>query len=305
MHVSAENQRCFAFHSIYASGKVKQPPHADHEQFISWLRALDARFHYALLIPATELSLLVFRALPQADPLRLKAVLPSDDALDVTLDKHRTWCLASRLGIPVPSSVTIRSLDEVPPAERFPVVLKPIRSKVRIGTTLASASAAIIGDDTARMEFLRTWLQHVPIQQQDYIEGCGIGVEFLYGSGVQLWHFAHERIHEFPLTGGGSSYRRSIRPPDELLAAGKQLLDILQWHGVAMVEFKVRNDGTFYLMEVNPRLWGSLALPIDVGVNFPLALLQIAVGETPRPQPAYRVHYYARNLTEDPKWLRA
>jgi protein-tyrosine-phosphatase len=71
-----------------------------------------------------------------------------------------------------------------------------------------------------------------------------------------------------------------------------------------MVEFKMDTAGRYWLMEINPRLWGSLALSIDAGVNFPLGLLQIARGEEPATQPKYKVAYYTRDLRTDVDWLK-
>ncbi len=104
---------------------------------------------------------------------------------------------------------------------------------------------------------------------------------FFSTSGRKIWHFAHERVHEYPLTGGASSYRRSINPPAAMLQDAEKLLTALNWHGVAMVEFKIDAKGQHWLMEINPRLWGSLALSLDAGVDFPLGLLKIARGEQP------------------------
>ncbi|MGZ4860964.1 MAG: arsenate reductase/protein-tyrosine-phosphatase family protein, partial [Candidatus Angelobacter sp.] len=138
-----------------------------------------------------------------------------------------------------------------------------------------------------------------------YVGGRGVGVEFLFNRGRKVWHFAHERVHEYPLTGGASSYRRSIDPPAALLDDAQKLLTALLWHGVAMVEFKMDASGQYWLMEINPRLWGSLALSIDAGVNFPLGLLQIAKGEEPASQPKYKVPYYTRDLRTDVDWLKS
>jgi predicted ATP-grasp superfamily ATP-dependent carboligase len=53
----------------------------------------------------------------------------------------------------------------------------------------------------------------------------------------------------------------------------EELLSSLNWNGVAMFEFKYTTDSIYYLMEINPRLWGSLQLAIDSGVDFPKLLL--------------------------------
>jgi predicted ATP-grasp superfamily ATP-dependent carboligase len=58
-------------------------------------------------------------------------------------------------------------------------------------------------------------------------------------------------------------------------AAAAKLLGAADWTGPAMVEFRVSDAGTPYLMEVNGRFWGSLQLAIDCGVDFPWLLYRI------------------------------
>jgi len=68
-----------------------------------------------------------------------------------------------------------------------------------------------------------------------------------------------------------------VAPDPVLLAHARRLLDAVNWHGVAMVEFRHDRDNDVpYLMEVNTRFWGSLQLAIDAGVDFPWLLYQIA-----------------------------
>jgi predicted ATP-grasp superfamily ATP-dependent carboligase len=56
-----------------------------------------------------------------------------------------------------------------------------------------------------------------------------------------------------------------------------------------MVEFKLdERSGVPYLTEINGRLWGSLQLAIDPGVDFPNLLVQCALGMKPEPVTAYR-----------------
>ena len=51
----------------------------------------------------------------------------------------------------------------------------------------------------------------------------------------------------------------------------------------AMVEFKRSDrDGEFYLMEINPKLWGSLDLAIQAGCNFPVWIAEwLSAGRNP------------------------
>jgi len=170
---------------------------------------------------------------------------------------------------------------------------------------LRTLAVAVVGSEAERQQQLRRWLPDTPVQQQQYISGRGVGVEFLFYRGRKIWHFAHERVHEYPLTGGASSYRRSVNPSAAMLHDAEKLLTALKWHGVAMVEFKMDAKGQHWLMEINPRLWGSLALSIDTGVDFPLGLLQIARGDVTEQQPKYKVPYYTRDLRTDVDWLKS
>jgi hypothetical protein len=55
------------------------------------------------------------------------------------------------------------------------------------------------------------------------------------------------------------------------------LLERLQWHGVAMVEFRVREDGSPVFIELNGRFWNSLALAVYAGVDFPALLAEMVL----------------------------
>lgn len=303
--LAAEGKDCLAMHSRYAARKLQQPPQEKVGDFHVWLRAQDQKRNYALIVPSTEASLLGLRQLDEDDPLRRKAVISSNDALDIALDKDKTWQLARDLRIPVPASILFSSTTEIRAVEQFPVVLKPTHSKVMLAGELSTLAVAVVKNEAERREHLRCWLPVTPVQQQQYVSGRGVGVEMLFNRGKKIWHFAHERVHEYPLSGGASSYRRSIIPPANMLLDAERLLTALQWHGVAMVEFKMDTRGQYWLMEINPRLWGSLALSIDAGVDFPTGLLQIACGRPLAPQPQYKVHYYTRDLRTDVDWLKS
>jgi protein-tyrosine-phosphatase/predicted ATP-grasp superfamily ATP-dependent carboligase len=302
--IAAEGADCLAFHSRYAVNKLRQPPQDRISDFHAWLREQDRQRNYELIVPATEASLLGLRALAEDDPLRRKAVLPANHALDIALDKEKTRLLAGELGVPVPQSRLISSVTEIGPSGQFPLVLKPARSKVMIAGELRTLAVAVVKSETQRQEQLRRWLTYTPVLQQQYVHGRGVGAEFLFDRGKKTWHFVHERVHEYPLSGGASSYRRSIQPPAALLRDAEKLLTALNWHGVAMVEFKMDATGQYWLMEINPRFWGSLAVSIDAGVNFPLGLLQVARGQEPPQQPDYKL-VYTRDLRTDAEWFKA
>ena len=199
-------------HSRYISRKLRQPSQERPADFHAWLREQDKLRNYALIVPATETSLLGLRQLDEDDPLRRKAIIAADEALDIALDKEKTWQLAHQVGVSAPHGILISTQSEIGPVQQFPVVLKPTHSKVVVDGALRTLAVAVVKNESERQEQLRRWLPITAVQQQEYIQGRGVGVEFLFNRGKKIWHFAHERVHEYPLTGGASSYRRSLIP---------------------------------------------------------------------------------------------
>lgn len=297
-----------AFSSRYPARRLIQPPAIPPSDLIEALRQWDREAGgYRLIVPATESALSAMAGLDEADPLRVKAIIPANAALESALDKEQTHRLACDLGVPVPVSVIIAQGDHPQSPAAYPVVIKPARSKVRHDGALISLAPRVVRDARNWRLALDEFLPLTPVLQQEYVHGWGVGIEMLYEHGEARWVFAHERLHESPLTGGGSTYRRSLALNDvaPMIADARKLLDEIAWHGVAMVEFKRSAQGDHVLMEINPRLWGSLALGIDAGVSFPLGLWCIAGGEALGPQPEYRAGYRTRYVPGDLNWMLA
>jgi predicted ATP-grasp superfamily ATP-dependent carboligase len=130
---------------------------------------------------------------------------------------------------------------------------------------------------------------------QTRVEGPGLGIFLLRWEGEILATFAHRRIREKPPSGGVSVCSESVAASRELLARSESLLAALDWSGVAMIEYKHdTRTGRSYLMEINPRFWGSLQLAIDAGVDFPWHLLQAALGRRVEPARQWRVGLRSR-----------
>jgi predicted ATP-grasp superfamily ATP-dependent carboligase len=92
-----------------------------------------------------------------------------------------------------------------------------------------------------------------------------------------------------------SVLRESIPIDEDLLNRSVALLRDFGWEGVAMVEYKLDvQTGIPYLMEINGRLWGSLQLALDAGVDFPVLLARAAMGERLPERSVYKVGVRSR-----------
>ena len=266
--------------SKYVASSARYPdPAISPGSFVSAITALAERLRVDTIIPATDLTTMLLVSQPNlANFARLAA--PPAASYEALTNKTRLLELAVKLGIPVPETRIADTGTAIVNAASdigFPVVLKPERSRYLKGDKVLSTSVQIVADSDALTEALRhqQWLDDIPCLVQRFVPGHGAGIFGLYGpSGPVAW-FAHRRIREKPPGGGVSVLCESVSIDPLMQSAAAKLLAAAEWTGVAMVEFRIANDGTPFLMEVNGRFWGSLQLAIDCGVDFPWLLYQI------------------------------
>ena len=78
---------------------------------------------------------------------------------------------------------------------------------------------------------------------------------------------------------GGISLLWESALDEDLLARGQRLLAAMGWRGTAFVEVvRDRRDGVVKLLEINPRLSGSIHLCLAVGPNLAAAACRVALG---------------------------
>jgi len=283
---------------------VRYPdPATSPGSFVTEIMALAERLAIDTIVPATDSTTMLLASQPDLSKIARLAA-PAAESYEALTDKARLVELAGRLGIPAPATQIAETAAEIRNSALdigFPVVLKPARSRYLKRNKVFASSVQIVGSPSALTEALRDqpWLGDIPCLVQRFVPGRGAGIFCLYGpSGPVAW-FAHRRIREKPPTGGVSVLSESV-PIDSLMqSAAAQLLSAANWTGVAMVEFRVANDGTPYLMEVNGRFWGSLQLAIDCGVDFPWLLYQVTQGLPVTAPHSYRVGRRLRWLMGD------
>ena len=94
--------------------------------------------------------------------------------------------------------------------------------------------------------------------------------------GELISFYSHKRIRTFPETGGVTIYSKSDNS-NEIKLLGAKVLDKLNWSGLVMIEFLYdKIDEKYKLIEINPRLWGSILLSEFCGASFLKNYVEIA-----------------------------
>jgi predicted ATP-grasp superfamily ATP-dependent carboligase len=265
--------------------------------FAAALSELSRRLEPDVVLPVSEATLLA--VLPRRDSVHGAIPFATAERFERICDKPLVLRAAAACGIATPAQRIAASAGEgaaLADLLAYPVVLKPSRSvsTAPAGGVMAGAIHAADRGEFGRA-LLRIPASAFPVLVQARVVGPGTGVFVLLWRGEVLAAFAHRRLREKPPSGGVSVLRESVPLDPGLLARSVALLRALEWEGVAMVEYKVdAATGTPYLMEINGRLWGSLQLPIDAGVDFPVLLVDAALGRTPAPVTEYRVGVRSR-----------
>ena len=84
----------------------------------------------------------------------------------------------------------------------------------------------------------------------------------------------------------------TIAPPDGLVERSLALLRAIGWRGIFDLEFVELPGGRYATIDLNPRVYGSMALTIAAGANLPGIWVAVLEGRRPRPVVARAgVHY--------------
>jgi predicted ATP-grasp superfamily ATP-dependent carboligase len=226
--------------------------------------------------------------------------IPGTEAMATLFDKEETHRLCETLGIPDAPSARLNAADTAPSLiARFglPLVLKPRRSfwadrgrsreDVEIVAT-ESELAALLAAIEDRSRYL----------VESYFEGVGVGVSVLARDGAVVQAFQHRRLREG--MGGCSSYRVSEPVDADLRQACEAICGHTRLTGVCMFEFRRnRNTGAWILLETNARFWGSMPLPLALGLDFPSLLYDLTVLNRNDRERAYAAGVRSRNFMLD------
>lgn len=243
------------------------------------LEALQRAERFDRILPITELSLGALYAAGLESSLPCLA--PSSAAYAAATDKHGILEIARQVGIRGPKSVLVErpdSLTALPEGFVYPVILKARRSRFRAGSGWASGAVVRVGSAEELARAIRDPGFAEGLLVQEFLPGHGEGIFILARGGECLASFAHRRLREKPPSGGVSVLCEAVEPEPRLLEASRSLIARIGLDGVAMVEFRCPPGEEPALMEINPRLWGSLQLAIDAGIDFPDLLWRMHAG---------------------------
>jgi D-aspartate ligase len=267
------------FRSRYAEPHLSPDPQ-DEEAFVSFLAELEFDAPAPIFPTHDEPLNAIARA---GDRLSDRFLLsfPRWDVLQRIQSKRSQLEAAERAGIPVPRwATTSAAADEL----GYPVLVKPSSTegfKRRFGRQAFRCET--------RAEVERAFAEAAEYEPlvQEFIPG---GDEELYtlgsylaSDGEPLGVFCGRKLRQTP-PGVGTCRVGEAVWVEEVVDQGLRFLRELGHVGLSQVEFKRDpRDGSYRLMEVNPRLWQWHGLAAACGVDLPRIAYEDLTGERPDP----------------------
>jgi hypothetical protein len=197
---------------------------------------------------------------------RFAFLLPSLQSFNLSRNKHLLNLFCKENNIIVPDIITdINTIENN---------FKPLIYKPKIGT----------GSKDIKIIKTRAELDNIVYNHDHFLQcfiGNGVTVDggfYLMNKGELVSFYSHQRIRTYPQEGGVSVFSKSVENI-RIKDIGVELLHKLNWSGLAMIEFVYdeKND-RYMVIEINPRLWGSILLSEINQSHFIINYIRLATG---------------------------
>jgi len=258
--------------SRYSKGSRKYASfYLDEMKFIRDVLKIIKENDISILFPSHNETEIISRHIDKFDP-KVVSLIPEESICRLFNNKSLSYDLMEELDIPVPLRIKYKDPLElsniISSLGLKKTVIKLLTGNSGKGVFYADSpdKASIIVASLIKKFNLKS--DRYP-QVEEYVEGEGYGNSVLFWHGEPIVNFTHRRLRDKIETGGTSTFRE-VSQHKGIEAAALKIFRHVGWHGLAMSEFKVcRNTGKFWFIEVNPRMWGSISLAIESGVDFP------------------------------------
>lgn len=249
--------------------------HTDRAGFVSSLVEACEDLEPDVLLPGTEAELVAISH--QREQFgSLASRIPDHRAVMQITDKGALPELAARAGLQVPPTFYLDARELEPDSLTLPAVIKPLRSEIESANGFDHSFVHAV-EKPSELLRLKTMLAGQRWLVQPLISGrlaaiCGVAWR---GEIISAVHQQAERI--WPTLVGASAFARTIDRDVGLEEGVARLVGELSWSGIFQVQF-IHNDHGHFVVDVNPRIYGSLSLAIASGVNLPAMWVALASG---------------------------
>ena len=203
-------------------------------------------------------------------------LVPTAEATAQIVDKKVQYTIANSLGIPIPQTYFPKDLEEVRSVSSdmtYPCIVKPYKAHEGRGK-IGNKKVVVVEEKQSLVSVFESIGDGEPsFMVQEIIRGED---DTLYGY-LAFWDSNHQehawltkrKLRQYPPHYGDGSLQETIEC-QEVAQLSRRLLQAFNYQGFVGTEFKFdARDGSYRLMEINPRTVSGNQLCISAGVDFP------------------------------------
>ncbi len=264
--------------SRYCKGRMIYPsPFTQQEAFIQCLHDYVQEKGIDIILPVLEETLTCLKHKEALQRSGVALFLPEYSQALTLHAKGSLSFTAQSLGLDVPPTWELTDIlqeKNTPDALPMPLMLKPKQGGGGWGMQKFSSAEEFYHVARTKINNPHNYIV------QAIIEGELIGACGIFHRGKHIASDSYKLTTTYPLHVGQSTTRLSQLYPSALESLRK-LLEHLQWNGVCQMDFIYEEkSGKSYLIDANPRFWGSLKHNIAAGVDYPTYYAFLAQGKT-------------------------
>jgi predicted ATP-grasp superfamily ATP-dependent carboligase len=278
----------YASRSRAVAAVIYVPPAEDSPgEFVEALARAAAKLEIDAILPGTEASLIALASQRELLPCRLGA--PASAVVGLATNKERVLALAARFGLDTPPSTVAAPAELAAQAEEigYPAILKPTHTRLVLDNSQLAYYKARRVTDADELCAALEGLPDTDWVVQPYMDGRLSAISGVAWEG-RLVCAVHQVSHRiWPPDVGYSSYAETVPADPVLESPVARLLQEIGWSGLFQAQFLCTADGRRFLIDFNPRAYGSLALAVRAGANLPALWAALVLG-MPLPPVRYR-----------------
>jgi predicted ATP-grasp superfamily ATP-dependent carboligase len=259
-------------------------PRVDCDGFRRDLGALLEQRHYDIVIPGTEQSLLVLAGMSPHELHGARHGIGNATAMDRVLDRRMLGAVADAVGLASPATVVCETHEDATAAARWfdhRVVIKPVMSVHAAGGGLRWRKSAMADGPRAFRHAIDGFA--LPVLVQRHMPHRAV----LSFSGVahrgELYAGCLSRYQRsWPPQGGVAAFAETVLASSTLVERVTALVSQMGVNGIFEVEMLEPGGGRApAAIDLNPRVFGTLPLPIAAGANLPATWCRVLLGDRP------------------------
>ena len=224
------------------------------------------------------------------------------DLFYLAYDKNNTMRICMDNGIPCPRTIFGKTSVEDLLKEKliYPLVIKPSKSFGAIGYHKVENETELVDICRNIDGKLEDYVIQEYIPQTDLQYECAM---FIDGNNEVKTACVFSKNRWFPINGGSSTCNVTVDSPDIVDSCAK-LLQTIGWRGPADIDLiQDPRDGIAKIMEINPRVSGSVKVVLNSGVNIAEQIVQLSLDRPVTPYLEYKKDVRMRCSHTDLLWF--